>query len=759
MTVQAITNQLPVFTGTNGLPLTGGYVYVGEPNTDPRTNPIAVYWDEALTLAAQQPLRTTAGYVYRNGAPASIWADGSYSVMVLDANSRQVFYAAQWSDRISNAIQQVESVSALRALDAPASDSTRLLTGYASLADGGSGVVAWDSTSVTDDDGGMIFKPTSNPASGRWKRLTSWEVTPEKFASLQAALDGAYNYERTLCLEPRKVYTLTAPLIQPGPVDIIGNNAVLDMSGLGATDYGLTVQGSNASTINLAANAAAGATSLTLASVTGIAAGSWLFLRSTAVFAVAEGVTYGEFVRVLSLPGGNVVNLYAPTSYAFNTANAAAVDVLSLVGSFTWQDFTIVGSGTNSQNGALLDRVEGAALRNVNTDKCNARGVALRRSFGVNVHGGRFQRANLAGVSYGIIVYDGCLGVSIDGVVGYDLRHTVTVGGVNGVNRAISVSNSKALASRDAGFDCHSAGDGIQYSTLYVECGATALDALVMQGINYTVETVDVRNVARNGVFAQWLPSAAGSGTIRGVRGLVSQALVSVEANGGDINAVTIEDIQGAGDAYQVLVQASNGHYVKKATTRGVKTTTKQLVSRGIRYFANGAGTLISGGSISDVQIEMAGGASEAVYVHGSTGTVEGITVDDLKISGGSNNVRFLGANDCVLGRKLNLSGATAAAVSWGAGTGNRGGSFIGSATYDPPSLAAGATQTTTVTVTGAAVGDAVTSIAFSVANASITWTGSVTAADTVTVTMRNNSGGAIDLASGTLRVETSRLG
>lgn len=78
-----------------------------------------------------------------------------------------------------------------------------------------------------------------------------------------------------------------------------------------------------------------------------------------------------------------------------------------------------------------------------------------------------------------------------------------------------------------------------------------------------------------------------------------------------------------------------------------------------------------------------------------------------------------------------------------------------GSTTYDPPSLADGATTTTTVTVTGARSGDPVTVRFTNAAPDGYTITGEVTADDTVTVTFANNSGGASDLASGTLTAYT----
>ncbi len=82
---------------------------------------------------------------------------------------------------------------------------------------------------------------------------------------------------------------------------------------------------------------------------------------------------------------------------------------------------------------------------------------------------------------------------------------------------------------------------------------------------------------------------------------------------------------------------------------------------------------------------------------------------------------------------------------------------LLGSATYDAPSIAAGGTTTTTVTVTGAAMGDKVDGISFGVSLAGLVASGYVSAADTVTVVLFNPTGGAVDLASTTVRVEVAR--
>ncbi len=79
------------------------------------------------------------------------------------------------------------------------------------------------------------------------------------------------------------------------------------------------------------------------------------------------------------------------------------------------------------------------------------------------------------------------------------------------------------------------------------------------------------------------------------------------------------------------------------------------------------------------------------------------------------------------------------------------------SATWNPASVADGAFTSTTVTVAGATIGMPV-DVGFSVAvPAGAQLTANVTATNTVTVTLMNHTGGALDLASGSLRVDVRK--
>ena len=93
MALTQLAPPYPIFTDKSGDPLDNGYLYFGEVNKNPETNPIQVYYDSAFTQPAAQPLRTSNGYVMRNGSPALIYADSQFSVTIRDKNNALVIYS------------------------------------------------------------------------------------------------------------------------------------------------------------------------------------------------------------------------------------------------------------------------------------------------------------------------------------------------------------------------------------------------------------------------------------------------------------------------------------------------------------------------------------------------------------------------------------------------------------------------------------------------------------------------------------------
>jgi len=109
MSAQSVLSQYQYFVDTDGSALESGYIYVGTQNLDPTTNPIAVYWDSAMTVRASQPIRTVNGYPSRNGSPANIYANADYSIVVKNKKSKLVYSCLAPSIRLSSDIISYQS--------------------------------------------------------------------------------------------------------------------------------------------------------------------------------------------------------------------------------------------------------------------------------------------------------------------------------------------------------------------------------------------------------------------------------------------------------------------------------------------------------------------------------------------------------------------------------------------------------------------------------------------------------------------------
>jgi hypothetical protein len=92
MSALSVEVPYPVFQDRDGEPLENGYVWIGQVNQNPQTNPIQVYFDRDLTQPAAQPLRTIAGYISNAGTPAQIFVNAAnYSILVQDKNGTMAY--------------------------------------------------------------------------------------------------------------------------------------------------------------------------------------------------------------------------------------------------------------------------------------------------------------------------------------------------------------------------------------------------------------------------------------------------------------------------------------------------------------------------------------------------------------------------------------------------------------------------------------------------------------------------------------------
>jgi len=91
MSALSVEPPFPAFAGADGQPLEDGFINVGVVNLNPITNPIAAFFDDALTIPAVQPIRTSGGYPVYQGTPARFYVGSDYSIQVKDKNGSVVY--------------------------------------------------------------------------------------------------------------------------------------------------------------------------------------------------------------------------------------------------------------------------------------------------------------------------------------------------------------------------------------------------------------------------------------------------------------------------------------------------------------------------------------------------------------------------------------------------------------------------------------------------------------------------------------------
>ena len=109
MTAISITPGYPTFADTDGSPLNDGYVYIGLEYQDPITASTTAFWDKDFRIPADQPLRTSGGYVVRDGSPAAVYTGAAYSILVQNKNLVTVYNAP--SAVITNVTNDVEIIT------------------------------------------------------------------------------------------------------------------------------------------------------------------------------------------------------------------------------------------------------------------------------------------------------------------------------------------------------------------------------------------------------------------------------------------------------------------------------------------------------------------------------------------------------------------------------------------------------------------------------------------------------------------------
>lgn len=110
----------PLFHDIDGRPLDAGYIYIGEAGKNPEVYPIPVFWDENLTVPAEQPIRTRNGFFAKNGRAGKIFVSNADCSITVKNKKKVVVSTDLFSDLFfdqKNMVSTVNSIDDLNSIE------------------------------------------------------------------------------------------------------------------------------------------------------------------------------------------------------------------------------------------------------------------------------------------------------------------------------------------------------------------------------------------------------------------------------------------------------------------------------------------------------------------------------------------------------------------------------------------------------------------------------------------------------------------
>lgn len=322
-------------------------------------------------------------------------------------------------------------------------------------------------------------------------------------------------------LDGRGIICIVTASIEADCENVIVENVTIDLSRAldlgGSPDRFLRFEGSQGTAQNLIANASKGADLVSVGSSASFVVDGYAWIESDAVMHAGTNLTLGQMVKIKEIVSATQVRLYDRVLYNFATSQTATLAPVTMKRNITLRNVRVLGSGANLQNALWIERCASVRLERCSFDFVDYVAIGISRSADVLVDAADIRHARSTGLSYGIVVANGCYGVRIVNGYGEDLRHYVTLGDNGGMNLFVTVQGCHIGGSRDAGIDAHPACDYLLVDGNTIQCSAEHSghpDGIVVQGNNAVLTNNIIIGAARHSVLHQLLNTYGSASSI-----------------------------------------------------------------------------------------------------------------------------------------------------------------------------------------------------------------------------------------------------